>query len=221
MKVLIVEDNPSIGRNISQYLKIKWVESEVVVDGKNAIFKAATDFFDAMVLDIGLPEVNWLEVCRILREKWKDIPILFLTSRSTRNDIIDGLKKGADDYMVKPFDFEELLIRLQVLTRRNLKNKSTTKITFWEYEMDIEEVSFKKWDISIHLSTLEFNLLKYLLQNKGRTLSKEELYEKVWWEYDIFKMWKTVDVYIGYLRKKLWKDIVETKKWIGYTLWTA
>ncbi len=221
MKILIVEDNPSIGRNISQYLKIKWVESEVVVDGKNAIFKAATEFFDAMVLDIGLPEVDGLEVCRILREKGKDIPILFLTSRSARNDIINGLKKGADDYMVKPFDFEELLIRLEVLTRRNLKNKSTTKITFWEYEMDIEEFSFKKWNMTIHLSTLEFNLLKYLLQNKGRTLSKEELYEKVWWEYDIFKMWKTVDVYIGYLRKKLWKDIIETKKWMGYTLWIA
>lgn len=221
MKILIVEDNPSIGRNISQYLKIKWVESEVVVDGKNAIFKAATESFDAMVLDIGLPEVDGLEVCRILREKGKDIPILFLTSRSARNDIINGLKKGADDYMVKPFDFEELLIRLEVLTRRNLKNKSTTKITFWEYEMDIEEFSFKKWNMTIHLSTLEFNLLKYLLQNKGRTLSKEELYEKVWWEYDIFKMWKTVDVYIGYLRKKLWKDTIETKKWMGYTLWIA
>jgi two-component system, OmpR family, response regulator len=221
MKVLIVEDNLSIGRNISQYLKIKWVENEIVTDGKNALFRASTDFFDAMVLDIGLPEVDGLEVCRMLREKGKDIPILFLTSRSARNDIINGLKKGADDYMVKPFDFEELLIRLEVLTRRNLKNKSTTKIIFWEYEMDVEEISFKKWNISIHLSTLEFNLLKYLLQNKGRTLSKEELYEKVWWEYDIFKMWKTVDVYIGYLRKKLWKDIIETKKWMGYTLWIA
>ncbi len=218
MKVLVVEDNISIGRNISQYLTIKWVENEVVTDGKMAIFKISTDAFDVMILDIGLPEMDWLEVCQTLREKGKDIPILFLTSRSTRNDIITGLKRWADDYMVKPFDFEELLVRLETLTRRNLKNKSTTKIHYWEYEMDMENMTLKKGELFIHLSTLEFNLLKYLFQNRGKIITKEELYEKVWGEYDMFKMGKTVDVYIGYLRKKLWKDIIETKKSIGYII---
>ena len=216
MKVLIAEDTSSIARNVKEYLAIKNIEATIVSNGKEALFQASTLSFDVLILDIGLPEMDGLEVCQRLREKGKDIPIIFLTSRSTRNDIITGLKKGGDDYMVKPFDFEELLARLEVLTRRGMKNKSTTKIIFWEYEMDLEQQSLMKWSAHIHLSTLEFNVLKYLFQHQGTIISKEELYEKVWGEYDTFKMGKTVDVYIGYLRKKLGADKIETVKGRGY-----
>lgn len=130
MKVLIAEDTSSIARNVKEYLAIKNIEATIVSNGKEALFQASTLSFDVLILDIGLPEMDGLEVCQRLREKGKDIPIIFLTSRSTRNDIITGLKKGGDDYMVKPFDFEELLARLEVLTRRGMKNKSTTKIIF-------------------------------------------------------------------------------------------
>ena len=130
MKVLIAEDTSSIARNVKEYLAIKNIEATIVSNGKEALFQASTLPFDVLILDIGLPEMDGLEVCQRLREKGKDIPIIFLTSRSTRNDIITGLKRGGDDYMVKPFDFEELLARLEVLTRRGMKNKSTTKIIF-------------------------------------------------------------------------------------------
>lgn len=218
MKVLIAEDTAGIARNIRDYLALKWVESTVVGDGKEALYHASIYPYDVLILDIGLPELDWLQVCQQLREKGKDIPIIFLTSRSTRNDIIIGLKKWGDDYMVKPFDFEELLVRLEALTRRNLKNKSTTKIVFGEYEMDVEKEMVLKTGEHVHLSTLEFNLLKYLLQKQGHIVSKEELYEKVWGEYDVFKMWKTVDVYIGYLRKKLWIEVIKTIKGRGYMM---
>lgn len=218
MKVLIAEDTAGIARNIRDYLALKWVESTVVWDGKEALYHASVYPYDVLILDIGLPELDGLQVCQQLREKGKDIPIIFLTSRSTRNDIIAGLKKWGDDYMVKPFDFEELLVRLEALTRRNLKNKSTTKIVFGEYEMDVEKEMVLKTGEHVHLSTQEFNLLKYLLQKQGHIVSKEELYEKVWGEYDVFKMWKTVDVYIGYLRKKLWVEVIKTVKGRGYMM---
>ena len=120
--------------------------------------------------------------------------------------------------MVKPFDFEELLVRLQALSRRNFTNKSTTKITFWVFEMMVEEGKVMRGPEHIHLSAQEFNLLKYLLQKQGHIISKEELFEKVWWEYDVFKMGKTVDVYIGYLRKKLGTETIKTLKGRGYVI---
>lgn len=216
MKVLIVEDNVSISRNISQFLSLKWIDSQIVYTGKEGLYQASYQPFDAMILDIWLPEMDWLEVCKALREKGKNIPILILTSRSTRGDIVTGLEAGADDYLVKPFDYNELVARIKALTRRGLQNKSTTKIYFQDIEIDVENILVKKWELSIHLSALEFNLLKYLLQNEGKIISKEELFERVWGEYDMFKMGKTVDVYIGYLRKKLGSDLIETVKGRGY-----
>lgn len=216
MKVLIAEDNAPIARNIHDYLALKWEDSVIVTDGKDALYHASVFPYDVLILDIGLPQMDGLQVCQSLREKWKDIPILFLTSRSTRNDIITWLKRWGDDYMVKPFDFEELLVRLQALTRRNMSNKSTTKIVFGEFEMDLEAGTLMQWKAHIHLSSLEFNLLKYLLQKQGHIISKEEIYEKVWGEYDVMKMGKTVDVYIGYLRKKIGAEMIETVKGRGY-----
>jgi len=141
-----------------------------------------------------------------------------LTSRSSNSDIITGLEAGADDYLIKPFDYDILVARLDALTRRNLKNKSTTELNIWNYSIDLEkvEVISGDWE-NIHLSHLEFELLKYFAQNKEKIIDRKELYEKVWGEFEgEFMFSKTVDVYIWYLRRKLWKDIVETKKWHGY-----
>jgi DNA-binding response OmpR family regulator len=141
-----------------------------------------------------------------------------LTSRSQKTDIISWLNIGADDYLSKPFDYDELIARLQSLTRRNLKNKSNTKIKVWEYILDLEKVEVLKWDQKIHLSNLEFDLFKYLVQNRGKVVSRKDIYEKVWWEFDEFMFSKTVDVYIGYLRKKLGRDLIETKKGFWYII---
>ena len=217
MKILIVEDTLALATNIVRYLSLKWIQTDVSMDGKDALYKASTKYYDAIVLDINLPEMNGLEVCKKLREKEKDVPILMLTSRSSKNDIITGLDAGADDYLIKPFDYDILIARIEALTRRNLKNKSTHTLTLGKYTLDLEKAEVISGKEIVHLSHLEFELLKYFAQNKGKIIDRKELYEKVWWEFEgDFMFSKTVDVYIWYLRKKLGRDIIETKKGFGY-----
>ena len=219
MKVLIVEDNHALSRNLETFLGLKDISSEVSADGKDALYKASTGYFDAIVLDINLPEIDGIEVCKSLREKQKDTPIIMLTSRSSKSDVIEWLEAGADDYLTKPFDYDILVTRLRALTRRNLKNKSNTFIYIGDYTIDVEKVEVSRWDDTIKLSKLEYDLFKYLAQNNGRAVDRKELYEKVWGEFDWdFMFSKTVDVYIGYLRKKLDREIIETKKWIWYMI---
>jgi len=232
MKILIIEDNQDLATWLARYLSAKDIHSEISFDGEDWLHKAVTKYYDAIILDINLPGKSGLEVCEELRKKEKDVPVIMLTSRSSKEDIIVWLDSGADDYLVKPFDYDILVARLEALTRRNLKNKSTAELHIWEYTLDLEKIEVRKSDAIlspldkgrierggefIHLSHLEFELLKYFAQNKQRTIDRQELYEKVWWEFSWdFMFSKTVDVYIGYLRKKLWRDIVETKKWHWY-----
>jgi len=179
--------------------------------------------------------MDWLEICKKLREEWKNVPIIMLTSRWTKKDIITGLDVWADDYLVKPFDYDELIARINSLTRRHLKNKSD-KIIVWDYVIDLEKIEVIKennnsfslnkgkdaWKADrdiIKLSNLEFKLFAYLSQNKWKVVSRRELYEKVWWEFDWdFMFSKTVEVYIWYLRKKLDRKLIETIKWVWYII---
>lgn len=219
MKVLIIEDNEILSRNLVRYLSLKDIQSEVSFDWVEWLHKASINFYDVVILDINLPQMDGMEVCKNIREKWKDVPIIMLTSRSAKSDIIEWLNLWADDYLSKPFDYDELVARIKTLSRRNLKNKSNTKIVVWDFVIDLEEIQVYKWDEKISLSNLEFNLFKYLAQNKWRVVSRQELYEHVWWEFDGDLMFsKTVDVYIWYLRKKLGKDILETKKGFWYII---
>lgn len=197
MKVLIVEDTKDLATGLVRFLATKNISADVSFDGIDGMYKAATKYYDAIVLDINLPGKDGLEVCRDLREKEKDVPIIMLTSRSSKEDMITGLDAGADDYLVKPFDYDILVARLEALTRRTLKNKSTTILTLGDYSINLETVNVTSGDESIHLSSLEFDLLKYFAQNKGKVISRQELYEKVWGEFEgDFMFSKTVDVYI-------------------------
>ena len=220
MKVLIIEDNLSLSRNIATFLEIQNINSETSFDWKDWLYKASINYYDTIILDVNLPELNWFQVCRLLREKQKDTPIIILTSNSRKSDIIKWLDLWADDYLIKPFDYEELVARIKALSRRNLKIKSNTKIKISDLNIDLEKAEVQKnnWEM-IKLSNLEFELLKCLTQNKWKILSRKELYEKVWGEFDWDIMFsKTVDVYIWYLRKKLWKELIETKKWFWYII---
>lgn len=218
MRALIVEDHDILGRNLETFLWMKDIECHRELDGEKWLFIASTENFDVIILDINLPKISGIDICKQLREKGKTTPILMLTSRSAKNDIIDGLDIGADDYMTKPFDYDELYARVKSLTRRNLENKSTTQIKYRDFVIDLKNSTVNKNGEDIHLSNLEFELLKYFSQNVGKIIDKKELYENVWWEYDDFHNSKTVDVYIGYLRKKMGKDIVETKKGFWYIM---
>ena len=219
MKLLVIEDNESLARNMVRYFSLKDIHTEISETGTDGLHKATTKYYDAIILDINLPEMDGIELCKKLREKGKDVPVIMLTSRSTTDDVIEWLKVGADDYLVKPFDYGELHARIDSLTRRNMKNKSNTKINASEFVIDFEKREVREWTRSIQLSHLEFELLSYLARNAGRVVSRKELYEKVWGEFDgDFMFSKTIDVYIGYLRKKLSRELIETSKWVGYML---
>ena len=252
MKVLLIEDNEILSRNTVRYFANKDIHCDVSFNGKDWLYKAKTNYYDAVILDIALPKMDWLELCKNLRESWKNVPIIMLTSRSTKEDIIIGLDSWADDYLTKPFNYEELIARIKSLARRNLKNKASI-IKVWEYTIDLEKNEVKKdnfnscplnkgkdkvnwpersregalgyaWKAervnkNIKLSNLEFRLITYFAQNQGKVISKKELYEKVWWEFDWDIMFsKTVEVYIWYLRKKLDKNLIKTVKWAGYII---
>lgn len=219
MKLLVIEDNEALSRNMVRYFSLKDIHTEIATTWPDWLHKAATKYYDAIILDINLPEMNGIELCKKLREKGKNVPVIMLTSRSTTDDVIEWLKVWADDYLVKPFDYGELLARIESLTRRNLKNKSNTKIPAWEFVIDFEKREVRAWERSIQLSHLEFELLSYLARNANRVVSRKELYEKVWGEFDgDFMFSKTIDVYIGYLRKKLSRELIETSKWVWYML---
>ncbi len=217
MNILIIEDNKILNNNICKYLEINDIKSKQLFDWNNILYELSLNNFDAIILDLWLPKKTWFEICNDIRESWNTIPIIILTARNTIKDKIDGLNIWADDYLTKPFDYEELLARLNSLIRRNDSIK-TKKIQIENIEIDsnINKV-IKDW-VKIKLSKLEFNLLFYLLKNKWRIISKEKLLEKVWWEYNNFFLSRTVDVYIWYLRKKLWKNLILTERWIWYII---
>jgi DNA-binding response OmpR family regulator len=142
-----------------------------------------------------------------------------LTSRWMSEDIVLWLNSWADDYIIKPFEYSELLARINAIQRRKLANKSNTIIKFSNIELDLQQVEVRqKWKI-VALSKLEYDLFKFLAQNKWVPLSRQEIYKNVWWEFDVdFMFSKTIDVYIWYLRKKLGKDLIETKKGFWFVI---
>jgi len=213
MRVLVVEDNTILLRNLVQYLSTRDIFAEWSLTGDDWLKKALSNYYDVIILDINLPNISWIDICTKLRERWKDVSIIMLTSLWTKEDIVTWLDSWADDYLTKPFDYSELLSRINALTRRKIKNKSNTIIKIWNIILDLEKHEVKQESNIVKLSTLEYNLLKYLFQNKGKAISRQDIYEKVWWEFsDDFMFSKTIDVYIWYLRKKLGKEIIETKK---------
>ena len=213
MRVLVIEDNEILSRNLVRYLSLRDIFTECSYDGKDWLYKASTKYFDVIILDINLPSMDWLEICRELRAKAKDVSIILLTSRWASSDIVVWLDSGADDYLVKPFEYSELFARMNAIVRRKNINKSNTLITIWDIELNIQQVEVtKSWKV-VALSKLEYDLFKYLAQNRWVALSRQKKKKKVWGEYDWdFLFSKTIDVYIGYLRKKLGKDLIETKK---------
>jgi DNA-binding response OmpR family regulator len=217
MKVLIIEDNRALAKNMWEYFSLKWIKSEIAFDGIIWTQKILDNHFDVIILDINLPGKDWLTLCKETRDKWINTPILMLTSRNTTKDIVVWLNLWADDYLGKPFDFEELISRIEALNRRNFTNKNNI-IAIKNIEIDISKRQVTKDSEIIKLSTKEFDLLKYLAQNKWTPFDRRNLFENVWWDFDEHMFSRSVDVYIGYLRKKLWDDLIKTQKWFGYLI---
>jgi two-component system, OmpR family, copper resistance phosphate regulon response regulator CusR len=222
LKVLVIEDEPKVSSFIRQGLEENGYEVDVAFDGMLGLRFASTNNYDIILLDIIIPLINGIELCRKLREINTAVPVLMLTALGTTKDKVDGLEAGADDYLVKPFEFDELLARIKSLTRRTKGLHETSKfIKVGDLTLDMDKQLAKRDGKTIMLTAKEFSLLEYLMKNKGRVISRIELTEKVWGlNFDTGT--NVVDVYMNLLRKKIDKDfankMIQTRIGLGYML---
>ena len=227
-KILIVEDEAKIARFVELELKYEGYEVETAGDGKNGLEKAMSGAYDLMVLDVMLPELNGMEVCRKIRQKGNDIPIIMLTAKDDVMDKVEGLDKGADDYMTKPFAIEELLARIRVGIKKHEKLKNISKDTGSKdmlqhglLKMNLQSHSVTYGEEELTLTKKEYELLKYLLENKNIALSREKMLSRVW-EYEYIGDTNVVDVYIRYLRQKIDQKynikLISTVRGVGYII---
>lgn len=217
MHTLLIEDNIILAQTVTRYLANEDIHCTLRTDGQQWYETAVSNNYDVIILDIELPTMNGIEVCRRLRSEGKSTPIIMLTSRSTQEDIVTGLDFWADDYLSKPCDYRELVARIRALGRRLSQEKWTEIIELWSLMVDVIHHSVTHKKSSVELSKREYELLLYFVRNKDKIISKWELLEKIWWIYDSFADQKVVEVYIGYLRKKI-PGIIVTEKWYGYRL---
>jgi two-component system, OmpR family, copper resistance phosphate regulon response regulator CusR len=221
--ILIIEDDLRIAQNISKGLQEKGYTTEVAYDGKIGLKLALGNDFDLILLDLNLPGLNGYEVCEEVRKKKSSTPIIMLTALGETEDKIEGFEKGADDYLVKPFDFRELLARINVFIKRNgniaPENRNTLKVANLELDPDSKIVT--RNGQNIELTPKEFLLLEFLLKNKGKIISKAEISDSLW-ESNAQQSLNVVEVYINFLRKKIDKDyipkLIHTKTGMGYVL---
>jgi len=221
MKLLIVEDEVKIARALQRGLEQERFAVEIVHDGEAGLAAAEADEYDVIVLDRMLPGMDGLAICQALREAGNATPILMLTAKDQVRDRVAGLNAGADDYLVKPFAFEELLARLQALLRRpSGGGKTVLKVA--DLELDPTAFLVRRAGQKIKLSAKEFALLEYLMRNEGQVLSKEKIIDHVW-EYDADVLPNNVEVFIRYLRRKIDEPfdsppLIHTSRGFGYSV---
>jgi DNA-binding response OmpR family regulator len=222
MKILIIEDEHKIANLIKQGLEQEHFTADVAYDGNSGFDLASSEPYDVIILDRLLPGMDGLGICRRLREQKNHTSILMLTAKGQLMDKVEGLNSGADDYLTKPFAFEELLARIKALTRRpRVEAKSILEVKDLTLDTNAYEVTRKGKQIA--LSSKEFALLEYLMRHQGRTLTKEQIINHVW-SYDANILPNTVEVFIGYLRNKIdrpFKDgenLINTIRGFGYKI---
>jgi two-component system copper resistance phosphate regulon response regulator CusR len=215
-RVLIAEDEPRIASFIEKGLRANGFSTSVAADGGAARAQAASGEFDLLVLDIGLPVMDGFEVLRRLRAERNPIPVIILTARDSVQDTVAGLEGGADDYMPKPFRFEELLarVRLRLATDRTAE---LTVLTCGGLSLDLRTRRARVRDATVDLSAREFALAETFLRHPGQVLAREQLLSHVW-GYDFDPGSNVVDVYVRYLRRKIGADRIETVRGMGYRL---
>ena len=216
-RILIVEDEPRISAFIEKGLKANGYTVSVVRDGDEALLVANSKDFDLMILDLGLPRQDGWTILSTLRGQGEYLPIVILTARDDVNDKVAGLEGGADDYMTKPFRFEELLARVRLRLRDKTQNvtKEIAELKAGNLVLDLRLRQVRIGDRSIELSAKEFTLIETFLRHPNQVLSREQLLSAVW-GYDYDPGSNIVDVYVGYLRKKISSHLIETVRGMGY-----
>jgi two-component system alkaline phosphatase synthesis response regulator PhoP len=221
-RILIVEDEPALAMTLADRLEAEGYAIDHAATGEIALERAAADTFDLVLLDVMLPGQDGFEVCRQLRHQRQELPILMLTARSLTVDKVVGLKIGADDYVTKPFDFSELLARIEVLLRRMRVAPPPPKgcFRFGGIQVNIRQADVIRDGQLVTLSAREFKLLRYFIEHRGATISREELLNRVW-EYDSASCTRTVDIHVAWLRQKLednpkYPQWIQTVRGLGY-----
>jgi DNA-binding response OmpR family regulator len=205
-KILIIEDEPNMALGLKDSCEYEGYEVTVARDGKEGVAKATTENPDIIVLDVMLPLMSGLDVCRTLRARGIEIPILMLTARSQEIDKVVGLEVGADDYVTKPFSLQELLARIRAHLRRAAKQVAEIEsFTFGEVELNFKKYTARKSGQALELSPREFEILRYLIRHRGEIVTRDQLLDEVW-GYDSTPVTRTVDNHIARLRQKIEPD---------------
>ena len=220
MRVLVVEDEKDLNRVITRKLKAEGYSVDSCFDGAEALDYMEMTPYDVIVMDIMMPEKNGYQVLKEMHEKGNRSPVLFLTARDALEDRVKGLDLGADDYLVKPFHFEELMARIRVMLRRNHGSVSN-RLALADLTLDCDTHEVRRGEKRIELSAKEFSILEYMLRNKGIVLSREKLETHIW-NYEYQGASNMIDVYIRYLRLKIDKEfepkLIHTVRGVGYVL---
>ena len=223
MRILVVDDDRAVRESLRRSLSFNGYSVELAVDGIDALEKVANARPDALVLDVMMPRLDGLEVCRRLRSTGDDLPILVLTARDSVSERVSGLDAGADDYLPKPFALEELLARLRALLRRAAPEPGidSEKMTFEDLTLDPVTREVTRGERSISLTRTEFSLLEMLIANPRRVLTRSRILEEVW-GFDFPTSGNALEVYVGYLRRKTEADgetrLLHTVRGVGYVL---
>jgi two-component system response regulator MprA len=222
MRLLVVDDDRALRDVLRRALTLSGYEVQLAVSGAEALSQVTTTVPDAVVLDVGLPDIDGLEVCRLLRREGNRVPVLMLTARDTVSDRIDGLDAGADDYLVKPFDIDELKARLRALLRRaGGEGDIDGGLSFGELKLDPARHGVDVNGTFVELTRTEYQLLELLMLNSRRVLPHSLIYDRVW-GYDFGPTSNALRVYVGYLRRKLEdagaRPLIHTVRGVGYAL---
>jgi two-component system, OmpR family, copper resistance phosphate regulon response regulator CusR len=220
--ILIVEDEAKVAMFIKKGLKTQGWESEIAHEGSEAINLFNNYNFDLVILDIGLPDMSGLDVCKMLRNKNSKVPILMLTAMGSLSDKLSGFEVGTDDYLVKPFDFMELLVRVKALLKRSINaDMVTNTLNLADLELDLELKIARRGGQIIELTAREYLLLEFLMRSHGRVCSKIDIADKVW-DINFDRGTNYVEVYINYLQNKVDKPfetkLIHTVVGMGYTM---
>jgi DNA-binding response OmpR family regulator len=220
MKILIVEDEPKVASFIKKGLEENNYEAEIAYDGISGEKLARLYRYNLFILDVIIPGISGLDLCRKLKQMNENVPVLMLTALGTTDDKLMGFDAGADDYLVKPFEFRELLARIKVLLKKaEQMPHEINKLVFDDLELNLDNKIARRGDVSIELTAKEFLLLQYFMKNKGRVVSRNDIAENVW-DIDFDFGTNVVDVYVNFLRKKIDKGfpkkLIHTKVGFGY-----
>jgi two-component system OmpR family response regulator len=216
MRVLVVEDDKNLNRQIKEALTDAGYAVDVAFDGEEGHFLGDTEPYDAVVLDIGLPQMDGLSVLEEWRRAGKSMPVLLLTARDRWSDKVQGIDAGADDYVAKPFHMEEILARLRALVRRAAGHASN-EITAGPVRLDVKAGKVTVDGQSVKLTSHELRLLSYLMHHKGKVVTRTELTEHLY-DQDFDRDSNTIEVFVGRLRKKLPEEVIQTVRGLGYQI---